>query len=549
MLPRLTLPLSKTMLALLVIVFATTGLLTHDPWKSLDAISIEIAHQMATHGHWLVPHLAGEPWMAESPLYHWVAALLAMLLEPLLPFHAAARLASAVFMLAALAGVYSAARAWYRPEAADSADRQARRAPAAAALLLLVGSVGLFLHAHEATPELAAMAAVAGVLAATPHALERPLRAGLGAGLGLGAGVLAIGPVLPVLLFCALVATALACPDWRNARAAYFLGVTVVVAVAIAAAWLVPLMARDAGLAAQWLRESTMSQGGFLDNLRYFLVVLSWSALPAWPLALWALWLRRRRLRTAAIFFPAAASLLLFAAIAAAGPPRRELDIIVMLPALALLATPGALSLRRGAAAALDWYAIMTFSFFSVLVWVGYSALVLGVPRKLAENASKMAPGFVERFDVFSVGGALLFSLAWIMFLRPLPRSATRGVTRWAAGMTLLWGTFATLYMPWADYQKSYRAVSLQLNSRVPPGTACIAGRFLGDTQRAALSYHVGLVTRPYDPTQPDACPLVLVQGSPEHELDHPGARWDKLADVGRPGDRSERYRLYRLVR
>jgi 4-amino-4-deoxy-L-arabinose transferase-like glycosyltransferase len=548
MLPRLTLPLSKTLLALLVIVFAATGLLTHDPWKTLDAISIEIAHQMVTRGDWLVPHLAGEPWMAQSPLYHWVGAALGIFFEPLLPFHAAVRLASALFTLAALAGVYFAARAWYRPEVADSVDPLARRAPAASALLLLVGAVGLFLHAHEATPELAAMAAVAGVLAATPHALERPLRAGVGAGLGLGAGLLATGLVVPAAMLCALIATALVSPDWRNARAARFLCVSVVVAAAVAAAWLVPLAARDAALVAQWWRESATPEGALFENLRYFIVVLSWSSFPAWPLALWTLWSRRRRLRAAALFFPAAASLLLFVGVAVAGPPR-ELAFIVVLPALALLATPGALSLRRGAAAALDWFAMMTFSFFGILVWVGYSALVLGVPRKLAENASNMAPGFVERFDAFGFSGAVLFSLAWLLFLVRLPRSATRGVTRWAAGITLLWGTFATLYMPWADYQKSYRTVALQLNSRVPPGAACVAGRFLGTTQRAALSYHVALVTQPYDPTHPEACPVVLVQGSPKHELDQPGARWDKLADVGRPGDRAERFRLYRLVR
>jgi hypothetical protein len=37
------------------------------------------------------------------------------------------------------------------------------------------------------------------------------------------------------------------------------------------------------------------------------------------------------------------------------------------------------------------------------------------------------------------------------------------------------------------------------------------------------------------------------VQGNPRHEFDGPGAGWVKLADVGRPGDRGERYRLYRL--
>jgi len=548
MLPRLSLPLSKTMLALLALVFVAPGLLVHDPWKSLDAISIEIAHQMATRGDWLVPRVAGEAWMTQSPLFHWVGALIGDLLGQFIPFHGAVRLASALFMLTALAAMYFAGRSSYGALAMDTTDPQARRAPAASALLLLIGSVGLFVHAHEATPELAAMAAVAGVLAAAPHAAHAPLRAGLAAGLGLGAGLLATGPVVAASLLVALLLTALLDSDWRGARGLRFLFTTIVVAAALGAAWLVPLAAHDPGLVLAWWRESTTPEGELVENLRYFLVVLSWSSFPAWPLALWALWAYRRRLGTAEFLLPAFASLALYFGVSAAGPAR-ELYAIVVLPALALLAAPGAISLRRGAAAALDWYAVMTFTFFGGIVWLGYCALMLGVPQKLAENALKMAPGFVARFDPVEFGSALLLSIAWFMFLFGLPRSATRGVTRWAAGMTLLWGTFATLYMPWADYQKSYRAVALQLRSRVPVDAPCITGRYLGATQRAALSYHADLVTRPYDPTRPDACPLQLVQGSPQHELDAPGPRWDKLADVGRPGDRSERYRLYRLAR
>jgi len=548
MLPRLTLPLSKTLLALLAIVFVAPGLLTHDPWKSLDAITIEIAHQMALRGDWLVPQVAGEVWITQSPLYHWVGALLGIVLGPVVSFHGAVRLASALFVLAALAGVYFAARAWYGRDAADPVDAQARRVPSASALLLLVGSVGLFVHAHEATPELAAMAAVALALAAAAGAVERPWRAGVGVGLALGAGVLSGGPEVPVALFAALVVTACVCPEWRNARAAGFLVVSLAVGAALAAAWLAPLAARDPQLLTAWWLDSATPEGEFGENLRYFLVVLSWSAFPAWPLALWALWAQRHRLRSPAVFAPAAACVLLFAGVAITGPPR-ELYAIVVLPAFALLAAPGVSRLRRGAAAALDWFGVMTFSLFGALVWIVYAALLSGVPRKLAENALRNAPGFVPRFEPIEFAAALLLSLAWLVFLFRLPRSVTRGVTRWAAGMTLLWGTFATLAMPWADYQKSYRTVALQLNSRLPIDAPCVAGRFLGTTQRAVLSYHVGLVTQRYDPTRPEACPVVLVQGSPDNELDGPGAGWEKLADVGRPGDRSERYRLYRRIR
>ena len=52
-----------------------------------------------------------------------------------------------------------------------------------------------------------------------------------------------------------------------------------------------------------------------------------------------------------------------------------------------------------------------------------------------------------------------------------------------------------------------------------------------------------------FDPAKPELCPLMLVQGTPGNELDAPGPRWAKVADVGRPGDRAERHRLYRLNR
>jgi hypothetical protein len=130
--------------------------------------------------------------------------------------------------------------------------------------------------------------------------------------------------------------------------------------------------------------------------------------------------------------------------------------------------------------------------------------------------------------------------------------SPMRSVARWAAGIVLLWGSFALLWMPWVDYQKSYRSVALQLRQKVPMGGGCVASRSLGLPQAAALDYHAAIRTQPFDFLRPAACRLVLVQGSPQHELDAPaapGVRWSKLADVGRPGDRAERFRLYQLNR
>jgi hypothetical protein len=110
--------------------------------------------------------------------------------------------------------------------------------------------------------------------------------------------------------------------------------------------------------------------------------------------------------------------------------------------------------------------------------------------------------------------------------------------------VALLWGTFATLWMPWADHLKSYRGVALQLRSALPAGAHCIAQRNLGTPQRAALSFHAGIRTEPLSSTA-SRCAYLIVQGNPREER-APGPGWRKLADAGRPGDKGERYRLYR---
>jgi len=49
------------------------GLVGHDPWRAFDVITIEIAQQMHLSGDWIVPRLAGEPWLDDPPFFHWLA--------------------------------------------------------------------------------------------------------------------------------------------------------------------------------------------------------------------------------------------------------------------------------------------------------------------------------------------------------------------------------------------------------------------------------------------------------------------------------------------
>ena len=189
------------------------------------------------------------------------------------------------------------------------------------------------------------------------------------------------------------------------------------------------------------------------------------------------------------------------------------------------------------------------FGFFGVLLWFSYFAMMTNIPPRFANNFYRAAPAFNFEFRILFFAFALVLAAAWVYLIFFTTRSPMRSVLRWAAGIILLWGTGAALLMPWADYQKSYRSVALQLRSKIPVGAGCISQRGLGVSQAAALDYHAGIRAQPLDVVKPNACRLLLVQGSPRHEFDGPSAGWVKLADVGRPGDRHERYRLYSLAK
>ena len=540
--PRFALPPSRAALALFALAFVLPGLTGHDPWKSHDALGIGIIREMVTHGDPIVPRIAGYVWLADPPLFHWVSAAFAMIFGVFMQFHAAARLAAGAFMLAAL---------WLLHVAAREGSLGEERSPTtgAGAVLLLLSSVGLMVHAHEALPELAGLAALCGALAVLPHAARRPVSAGTLFGAALGFGFLSSIWITPAALGLAVLAAHAWCPEWRTRNGLRFVAASLTSAAVISSSWPVTLYLSSPDLFQSWITITTRPYPPALGNLRYFLSTVSWFAWPAWPLALWAAWALRRRWNDPRVCVPALAALLMFAGLSYWGPAL-DVNLIPLLAPLALLAAQGIPTLRRGAAAALDWFGVITFAFFAGLVWLGYMAMMTGSPPRVAANFARAAPGFDAQFQMVALVVAAALTLGWLYVVFFTTPSPIRSVVRWAAGMVMLWGTFATLWMPWADYQKSYRSVAQELRSKIPPTYAgCISARSLGMPQAAALDYHAGIRTVTFDPQKPRACRMLLVQGQAGNEAGAPGEGWTKVADVGRPGDRTERHRLYRSNR
>ncbi len=529
----IALPPAPWLLVALALIYIVSGLLGHDPWKTEDAIGVDVVHQMLAHGRWLIPHLAGEPYFDDGPLYYWLAALCAKLAAPLLAEHNGARLASGVSTAAAIWFVYLAGRELYR-------DRDA----GTGAALVLLGSLGLLVHAHETLAEMGMFAGQALALYAVAVA---PRRAGRGAallGAGIAAALLCKGPAAIAMPAAAALAAPALSEMWRSRRYAAALAAGALLSALLVGAWIAWVDSTHTDLATALLRLQ-LAGFGVPDwrTVEDYFKTLGWAAWPAWPIAFWALWERRRRVYEGGTRILIVASIVAVAVLLAHTDDREVNAMPVLLP-LALLAGSSAGTLRRGAANALAWFGAISTILFGGLVWLGWFAMMTGVPERLARNFTRLEPGFSPQFGWLPLLIALALTGAWAWLFLRSERSAFRGVTYWAAGLALVWGLVMTLWLPWVDYGKSYRPVALAMKQALPANTRCIESNGLGEAQRAAFDYHAAISTIRLELRDNPGCPLLLVQGRPGAS-DGVGARWTLIWEGSRPRDH-ERYRLYR---
>lgn len=521
-----SLPPERIVVGTIVAIYLLLGLIDHDPWRIDDAVTLAIAHGFSAQ-QWLVPQLAGEPWLTSPPLYHWLAALFGNSLDALMPWHAAARLASALILGGGLYALAVAVRHLH-------GEAAARLSP-----LLAVGTLGLLVPSHEAQPALTSFLAITMQLAALALWKKHLPLAGAILGLGLGIGFLGSGvsTLLP-MLGIALAATIH--PHWRHDSLRAWL-VMAVIAVPLVAAWPLALAHQDAQLLQRWWGNELQSLGGrtALPGKRFEILALaSW---PVLPLGLWMLWLERHRLTRATNFIAFASLTITLMFYLRANEPTHAM--MPLLAVLCLLATPAAGRLRRGAASAFDWFGAMTFTLFLALVWLGGVSIFTGMPARVAKNFTKPAPGFIPEWSWFAFILAVLTTLVWLRFLVAAPRSPWRAATRWALGVTSFWVLLATLWLPWVDYGKSYRSASADFRQALGKNPGCIERQGLDEAHRASLDYFEGIRTIPVAPDS-SSCNYRIVPQSPKAEKTMAG--WTLVLERSRPGDRSETLRLYR---
>jgi 4-amino-4-deoxy-L-arabinose transferase-like glycosyltransferase len=527
------------LVALLCAAWILPGLFGRDPWKPDEAHTFGVVYELLRGGSWVVPALAGEPFLEDPPLYYLTAAAFAKLFSFALPLHDAARLATGAWMAVIFGFMAVAGRELY-----------GLRYGAISALLML-GCFGFVVRGHQLITDAALLGGFAMAYYGFALALRRPALGGFWIGTGAGIGFLADGVLAPaVLTLTALLLPALG-RDWRSRG----YGAALAVAGAAAAPWLViwPLLLHQQSpelFRWWWWTENLWFYFGRQSTGRtgilYYLGILPWYAFPAWLLALWTLWrVRGRGLARPAVVLPVTGFLVTLLVLSASSEAR-ELYALPLLPPLAILAAGAPETLRRGAAHAWYWFSAMTFTLFMVVFWVYWSGLELGVPARLHEHLHRIRPGYTPGFRWLPFVVGVAYSLLWIGVLVSFRRSTVRPVVVWCAGVTSMWALIATLFLGWADNAKSYRTTFVSMQRALPERYDCMSSRDLGASQRASLHYFAGIIThREEVPARRRACEFLLVQGRPQEEI-VPGMPWRKIWEGGRPRDRDERYRLYR---
>lgn len=527
------LPVGGLAVAGLCIVFAFAGLMSHDPWKTADAVHLSIARGFAmptanSAAGLLIPHMAGNAWLETPPLYHWIAALIGNVAAALAGpdfWISGARSTSALFSLGGLLGIHAAARGFHGREAGLVAP------------LLAMGTLGLFVPAHDAQPATTAFAAVGAVLAGLAWWELRPRTSALALGGGIGIGMLGVGPGMAVAT-AIVVGLALCYPRWRRVSASSWI-VVAGLSACLVAAWPVALhlVAPDA-FETWWSIQSGPSERQMFDAKR--MQILAWGTWPALPIALWTIWLQRARLLSGRNAVPLAAVLASGAYFLLNDEPIEA--ILPLIAALSVVGSAGAGKLRRGAANALDWFGTMTITMFMALVWIAAIAIQTGEPARIAKNFTKPAPGFVAEFAWPVMTTAILVTLVWLTIVFAFPRSPWRAVARWGIGITATWVLVVALVLPWADYSKTYRPVSAQLKAALGTDPGCITSQSVGMGQLGAFDVLHGIQTTPR--ASGSTCAWLLRQTMPGLSIPVPG--WDVVTIAARPGDRSEVYVLYR---
>lgn len=518
------------LLVLLCLFWLIPGLVGHDPWKPEENENAALVISLLRSSNWVVPYLADQPYFETAPLYFWIAASLANALTWFgIAVHDAARLSTGLWMGVAFWGAGLAGREIF-------GHRFGRLT-----VVLMLGALGLLVWGHHIAPAVLLLAANAWLIYALVLSLRQPLWAGVL--LGLSLLVLLLGATWADALLGLLIALGiLVLPQWRKSTALVTIVTAIIIALPLAALWGYALQSQSSLLFQAWWRNFAWGAYGGAQTVQYLLQpgyllsLLPWFAWPILPLAVWSLWINRAELKfnsrwNLLLWFTSAHFMFVFFA----GHPSEAIALPLLI-ALSLIATRGIDDLRRGAASALNSFAILTFGLGAVMLWLIWGMLFFE-QQQVVKYFARYSSASVA-VDPYGFIFALVATVLWGGVLLRRRAMGRKALTNWGCGLILVLAVTVGLFQDWINAGKTYRPVADSLHtlvSKIQP--TCIDVADLPSAPLGAIAYF-GTTKLETNPANQCAMAIRAANNVPKQH-------WTALAQARRLGESKESFVIY----
>lgn len=532
---------TKALIILFFIAWMLPGLMGRDLWKADEPYSFGLVNHIIRTGDWVVPTLAGEPFMEKPPLFYLTAALFAKILSPLLIKHDAARIASGFYMMLTLLFVSLTARELFG------------KGTGKIAALILMGSIGIQITAHKLITDLAMLTGIAAALYGLAISTRRFGLGGFWIGTGIGIGFMSKGLLAPGLI----VLTALILPavfrSWRTKKYLLSLCIGLGVAIPWLVIWPYALYGRSPVLFKEWLWDQNIGRFvsskeiGRQTSVFFYFYILPWFAFPALPLAIRTVWINRSVWNTRFQMQLPITAFLVMLIVLSVSASARDLYALPMLVPLSLLATTGLDNIADAVKTTMQRFNIILFGILMLLLWSCWILLSSGHPEFLLQ---KLNLGSVDELKSGSrfLSIALLYCAAWLVVITRFRNERLTPIITWMSGVICVWSLLMTIWLPALDSKAGYRALFSSLKQALPVNHNVIASRGIGESERAMLEYYADIKTLRVEAQGGIyKADLFLLEGTGYPPSQYPQSRW-KLIWKGRKENSNEIYRLFKRI-
>jgi len=533
-------------LLLLLSAWMLSGVIGRDPWKADEAYTFGLVLDIMETGDYVVPTLAGEPFMQKPPLFFCTAALFGRALSPLIGFPSAARMANVFYLSLTLLFLTLAARELLGP------------GKGWLAAVVFTGFASQLLRAQFLITDVSLVTGFAIALYGLALVLRRPWWGGFWTGTGIGVTFMSKGLLGPGLIGITMLLLPVLCKTWRTKG--YF--VSFIAAGLASLPWLLiwplALYARSPVLFNEWFLDNNLGRFlgaaklglsnkiGMTDARYNFVLAMPMLLFPAFLVIAWA-FLKNKR---AAVARPAVQlPLLMLSVIAILLSLSRNARSLYGLPMLAPAAVLGAWSvesLTPKFSRLLHRFIFPAYGVVLALLWLGWLFQVGQFPSFVWDRLHAQFPEFRPTIVVPAVLVALAWTVGSVLWMIRQKKDEPNNVSiNWSVFLTGTFLLLMTLWLPLLESNMSYRHLT-SVRAALPAAGSCVASLGLGEPQRAMFHVYGGLKTIRLEEHKEANCDWILLQSDLRDKVqpEPPGGPWELVWQ--NVHSRKESFRLFR---